>query len=92
MTLADFCARLDYSCSCPEGFGGSTCRIVYCGGIISSQETPLQIEIPDVAANNSIHCDWAISSPSGSRIELLFEELSSPADCSDSLFIIFEGT
>ena len=65
--------------------------MVYCGGILASQETPQRIEIPNVAINNSIHCDWAIGSPSGSRIELLFEELSS-ADCSDSLFVILEGT
>ena len=63
----------DYTCSCPDGYGGVNCQLHGCGGTLTSQEVPQELTIPEVT-DHVTGCIWNISSPAESRINLTVKE------------------
>ena len=79
----------DYTCSCPDGYGGINCQIYGCGGSLTSQETPQEITIPEVT-DHVTSCIWNISSPAESRINLTVKEYEHQ-NCYSASLTVFLG-
>ena len=81
----------DYTCSCPDGYGGAKCQLQGCGGTLTSQETPQEITIPQVT-DHMTGCIWNINSPAESRINLTTKDYHNQyLYCSIISLAVFSG-
>ena len=81
--------RYNYTCVCPNGFGGFNCHLPGCGGTYLTETTPREISVSD-QTDLDRGCIWTFESPTDTRGALRIKSISY-SYCYDFYVTIWEG-